>query len=167
MSTSCEATITVGTFFYPILFIILCVISIISINQLSVHNMEIRIKIMYFITLFFAFITNITSNILSIIRITCPDNEQLFLITNIFGGIGYAGGLVCILLILWLRLYVTFQESVFEISKQHKLIFVVFFTGFCIMDISTIITYRIYSVFFAISMSIAIAIYFGLRYITN
>ena len=120
---------------------ILSILLALSLKNLLRREMEMSIKVIYFLTLTTAITYNVTSNISNILKMICLDSPQLSSYLEAIDVTAYYYMLTCVVSILLLRLYLTFQESIFELSKNQKVFLIIVFSLHWISSIVGTILY--------------------------
>ena len=167
MATKCNTTGKIGpdTFSYPICCIILLIIFIISIKQSSPQKINTYIKSIYLIAIVAAITSNLLTIIVYITQFLCISlsQEELFTYLLSIGVIAYVIMIMCVLLTLLLRLYFTFQGSIFAISKYQTLFFIISFICFCIAYIMTAVGFALNIGLFLNAVYVVIILYLVLN----
>ena len=121
-----------GTFligFIPSIFcsIIVVIITVKSIQQLAQTNISKTIKSLYYISCISGIITIITCCMDSFLSCLYINHSNIALITSLIRIAMYFVITAAVLGTLLVRVYSTFKESVFEISKYHKMILIILY----------------------------------------
>ena len=118
----------VTSFTFPICFIILFFIVIVSTKQLqSKQKIQIQIKIVYFIAIINAIIYTIVANVTHFLTMACMDYSKVQPY-GVLNSISYSVFCLCVLGILLLRLYFTFKESMYKISECQQKVFIILYS---------------------------------------